>query len=136
MAARGLCRPLEAAPAPQETTRFVLAPKDVAVIASKGGGDGQPEAFAFGRAAIRPRRQRVDGGVRTGAVLARRFARHALRRHLSLSSHIVQLPRWCNQVTALHLDVASHCFNTNPLPGGVDPVRNINKDANHCDKVS
>jgi hypothetical protein len=47
----GLCRPLDAAPSPQETTRFVLPPKDVAVIASKGGGAGQPEAFAFGRAA-------------------------------------------------------------------------------------
>jgi hypothetical protein len=33
--------------------------------------------------------------------------------------------------TALHLNVASHCFNTNPLPGRVDPVRNINKDTNH-----
>ncbi len=46
----GLSRPPAATPAPQETTRFVLTPRDVAVIASKGGA-GQPEAFAFGRAA-------------------------------------------------------------------------------------
>jgi hypothetical protein len=50
--------------------------------------------------------------------------------------HIVELPRWCGQLTALHLNVASHGFNTKPLQGRVDPVRNINKDANHCDEVS
>jgi hypothetical protein len=49
----GRCRPAEATPAPADARRVVLAPEDVAVLAS--GGDGAaaraPEAIALGRAA-------------------------------------------------------------------------------------
>lgn len=49
----GRCRPAEATPAPADARRVVLAPEDVAVLASGGGREGAraPEAIVLGRAA-------------------------------------------------------------------------------------
>ncbi len=50
----GRCRPQDAPPAPADTLRVVIAPTDVAVVASRGsggGGDLLPDTVALGRAA-------------------------------------------------------------------------------------
>src|SRR5262249_26051173 len=73
--------------------------------------------------------QRVDRGILTAASPpARRLAAHPPSGRLSSLRHIVELPRWCGQLTALHLNVASaRGFNTNRPPGSAAAARKINK---------
>jgi len=73
--------------------------------------------------------QCIDGGIRAAASpSARRLAGHPPSDRLSSLRHVVELPRWCGQRTALHLNVASaRGFNTNRPPGSAAAARKINK---------
>ena len=82
--------------------------------------------------------QRIDGGIRAAAPpSARRLASYPSSGRLSFLRHIVELPRWCGQRTALHLNVApARDLNTNQPRGLNRPGAQYRQEPNHRGNLS